>query len=74
MVKSDAYGQWRHPKIWWECTLRKYFKFITPNIVPDNVNVISVSKHKIVYVVCNNNCHFEITKKKIIETILPELN
>jgi hypothetical protein len=74
MSNWRAYGQWRHPKIWWECTLRNYFKVINPDKVPNIVNVVSVSKHKVVYVMCNNIYQFEITKKKIIETILPELN
>lgn len=74
MSNWRAYGQWRHPKIWWGCTLRDYFKVINPDKVSDSVNVVSVSKHKVVYVMWNNICQFEITKKNIIEIISPELN
>lgn len=74
MDKWRAYGQWRHPKIWWECTLLNYFKVINPDKIPNNVKVISTSKHRVVFVINNNSSQFEITKKKIIETISPELN
>jgi hypothetical protein len=74
MDKWCAYGQWRHPKIWWEHTLLKYFKVINPDKIPSNVKVISTSKHKVVFVINNQNCQLEIHKKTIIETISPELN
>lgn len=74
MSKWRSYGQRRHSFFWWQNMLNHYIEIRHFNKLKYNPKIISVSKHNIVFGLKSFYGHFILSKKKIIETISPQLN
>ena len=74
MSNWNAYGQWRHPKIWWQLALLEYIKIKCPEKVAYNPKVECVTRHMVKFGMMKHYGRLNISKKTIIETISPELN
>jgi hypothetical protein len=68
------YGQWRHPKEWWQHALIEYIKITCPEKLIYNPTIIDISTHKIILGMKKHMGRLILSKTKIMEVLCPELN
>jgi hypothetical protein len=65
----SKYGEWRHPKEWWQIQLLEYIKIKHPDRLKFNPTIISVEETHIWFGMRKHYGHLRLSKKAIIETL-----
>lgn len=65
----SKYGEWRHPKEWWQIKLIEWMNIKHPDKLKNNPKVIEVSESEIIFGMSHHHGRLHLNK----ETILNDL-